>query len=126
MPKKRVSGSQSTETEVSDVLVIGGIVIVGGITLYSIATILGDTRALARWTGGGSEYWAKAGTQTWDRFTGAPRFYWTEFWNQTTGQEGLGITNKPEGERGFFQKDEGSWGYGWGPKKGFTKDLVFW
>jgi len=126
MPKKTVSGSQSSRTEVSDVLVIGGIVIVGGIALYSIATILGDTRALARYTGGGAEWWAATGKSEYDRITGGPAYLWNEFWNQTTGQEGLGISNKPEGERGFYQKDEGSWGYGWGPKKGFTKDLVFW
>jgi hypothetical protein len=121
MPKTKSKRTGVTEEskEVSDVLVIGGIVMIGGIALYSIATILGDVRAIGKYTGGGAEYWAKAGTQTWDRFTGAPRWYWTEFWDQTTGQEGLGWTNKPEGQRGLFKKDEDSWGWGWGPQKGW-------
>jgi hypothetical protein len=117
MPKQtiRKSGTDETSTEVSDVLITGGIVIVGGIALYSIATILGDTRALAKYTGGGAQYWANRGDTEYKRITGAPRFWWTEFWNQTTGQEGLGWTNRPEGSRAWWHRDPNSnlWGWGW-------------
>ena len=121
MPKSatKTTGGTEASTEVSDTLVIGGIVIVGGIALYTIATLLGDARALAKYTGGGAEWWAARGDTEYKRVTGAPAYLWSEFWNQTTGQEGLGWTNKPEGQRGLFKKDEDSWGWGWGPQKGW-------
>tara|TARA_R110001599_G_C11730895_1_gene606737 strand:- start:12 stop:380 length:369 start_codon:yes stop_codon:yes gene_type:complete len=52
----------------------------------------------------------------WDRVFGAPEWAWRE----TLGQGGIKLTgNEPVSTdaRGFWKKDEGSYLWGWGPKK---------
>ncbi len=59
-------------------------------------------------------------TKQTDRALGLPEYLWTE----SIGQGGLGLTGNnaetyTDANRTLLGKDEGSWGWGYGPKKGW-------
>ena len=124
----------SNTSEVSDALITGGIIVVGGVVLYFIAQSFSAARAAGQnvadaggWVAEGIEYGVGEtedaidyATKQTERLIGAPKYIWDE----TLGQGGLGLTgNEPGDERTLLGKDDDSWLYGYGPKKG---SLKFW
>jgi hypothetical protein len=92
-----------------------GIVAIGALAVYAIYKSFKGGEQVGGWLGGqaeGLEAWLAGGA---NRAVGAPQYYWGRFWHETTGQGGLGWTNKPEDERSFWLKDPDStlWGWGW-------------
>ena len=83
---------------------------VGAITVYLVwGVFTGASRTgteIKNLTG-----WLDAG---WDKVFGAPEWAWRE----TLGQGGLGLTGGTN-DRKLLGKDDDSWGWGYGPKKGW-------
>tara|TARA_Y100000296_G_scaffold77694_1_gene99548 strand:- start:12 stop:506 length:495 start_codon:yes stop_codon:yes gene_type:complete len=114
----------------------------------SVAGGLGRVGDAGEWLAEGSEWWTDFGTETagdvvagggsilnWserqiNRATGAPKWFIEANWNLGTAigeatsviPEAVGkryYDYDPEGERSLLAKDDDSWGYGYGPKKGW-------
>ena len=103
-----VKADAAVSDDVLKVLIVVG----AGLAIYSFMQV----RDLANYGASkvdDSQNWLSTG---WKKVTGAPEWAWRE----TLGQGGIRLTgNEPVSadERGFWKKDEGSWLWGWGPKK---------
>tara|TARA_Y100000401_G_scaffold115401_1_gene119054 strand:- start:795 stop:1208 length:414 start_codon:yes stop_codon:yes gene_type:complete len=129
----------SNTSEISDALITGGVIIVGGLVLYFVAQSFSAVRSAGKtiadtggWAAEGVEYGVGRtedaidyGRKQTERITGAPKYIWDE----TLGQGGLGLTgNEPGDQRTLLGKDDNSWLYGYGPAKGNADlgKLKFW
>ena len=100
------------KASLSDDVVKIGIVVVGGLAIYSLIQV----RDLANYGSTKVDDAQSWGSKGWSKFWGAPKY----FWDERFGQGGIRLTgNEPisTDDRGLFKKDEGSWLWGWGPKK---------
>jgi hypothetical protein len=110
----------ATKASIGDDVITAGIVVGGGLVLYTLYRSFQVGEQTASYVGTKIDDTQDYINVQANRITGAPEWAWHE----TLGQGGLGLTgNTPEtyrdDSRTLLGKDEGSWGWGYGPKKGF-------
>tara|TARA_R100000808_G_scaffold12935_1_gene31856 strand:- start:232 stop:657 length:426 start_codon:yes stop_codon:yes gene_type:complete len=120
-PLWEVDGIMATRASIGDDVITAGIIVGGGLVLYTLYRSFQVGEQTASYVGTKIDDTQDYINKQANRITGAPEWAWRE----TLGSGGLGLTgSNKEDDRTLLGKDEGSWGWGYGPKKGwlFGKD----
>jgi hypothetical protein len=112
------------KANLSDDVITAGLVIGGGLVAYTLYKSFQAGQGVASYTTTKIDDTQDYVVQNIEEAKDIPANLWKGFWHETTGQGGLGLTGNTaetytDSNRTLLGKDEGSWGWGYGPKKGW-------
>ena len=106
--------------KIGDDVLTAGLIVGGGLVAYTLYKSFQGAQATLAYSETKIDDAQDYLTKQTDRALGLPEYLWTE----SIGQGGLGLTGNnaetyTDANRTLLGKDEGSWGWGYGPKKGW-------